>query len=93
MWLKANDSVLVYVIYHKSSVKGGGGAKCKWCLTLVADFCIKWQWNLIWPPFWNLFFISFLDADFVTSLHHIDNFIYFFFRETAVETRKVNPSI
>lgn len=29
------------------------------------------------------------DADFVTSLHHIDNFIYFFFRETAVETRKV----
>lgn len=23
MWLKANDSVLVYVIYHKSSVKGG----------------------------------------------------------------------
>lgn len=24
MWLKANDSVLVYVIYHKSSVKGGG---------------------------------------------------------------------
>lgn len=40
-----------------------------------------------------VFYIFFLDADFVTSLHHIDNFIYFFFRETAVETRKVNPSI
>ncbi|XP_022780661.1 semaphorin-2A-like isoform X3 [Stylophora pistillata] len=29
------------------------------------------------------------DADFVTSFRHLDNFVYFFFRETAVEARKV----
>lgn len=30
------------------------------------------------------------DADFVSSFHYVDNFVYFFLRETAVETGKVS---
>ena len=36
------------------------------------------------------FAFFFLDANFVSSFHYSDNFVYFFLRETAVEMNKVS---